>query len=241
LIAAELPWGTDDAEVELRYEQRGKLELLAELASVLGWIVVGLLLLDRPRGRRLFEQLEARTVAAAHPLVIWVVVPAVLGLGVARWQLAAEREGPQLLGWVEAGAAHVENAELGPVKTDMLIRPAVILRPRPSHPAIVELEVEQLPEVLRGWAGIDDDQAQQGGKWARHELRIDARLRDASPADREWDTIARVAVPHEPGRVPIAVDVGMLAGRAVTLRIVDETRGKRLPRLGLSLDLGVRP
>jgi hypothetical protein len=241
LIAAELPWGTGDAEVVLRYESRGKLELLAELASALGWILVGLLLLDRARVRRLFEQLEAKTIAAAHPLVICVLVPAVLGLGVARWRIAAEREGPQLLGWVEAGAANVENAELGPVKTDMLLRPAVVMRPRPGRPAIVELEIDALPETLRGWAGLDDDQAQQGGTWSRHELRIDARPRDAGPADREWDTIARVVVPHEPGRVPLAVDTGMHAGRAVTLRIVDETRGKRVPRLGLSLDLGVRP
>jgi hypothetical protein len=106
---------------------------------------------------------------------------------------------------------------------------------------VVELEVEQLPKTLRGWAGLDDDQAQQGGTWSRHELRIDVRSRDAGGADPSWSTIARVVVPHEPGRVPLAVDTGNLAGRAATLRIVDETRGKRLPRLGVSLDLGVRP
>jgi hypothetical protein len=241
LIAAELPWGTGDAEVLLRYDARAGLEWLAELASVLGWIGVGLLLLGRARVRRVFEVIETRVVAAAHPLVICVLVPAVLGLGVARWRVSAEREGPQLLGWVEAGAASVQNVELGPVKTDMLIRPAVLLRPRPGRPAIVELELEQLPEVLHGWAGLDDDQAQQGGTWSRHQLRIDARPSDARGADPGWSTIARVVVPHEPGRVPLAVDTGMLAGRAVTLRIVDETRGKRVPRLGLSLDLGVRP
>jgi hypothetical protein len=241
LIAAELPPGLGDAQIELRYEQRGGLETVVELASLLGWIGVGLLLLGRGRARRLFASLEARLVGAAHPLVFFVMVPALLGLVVARWQIAAEREAPQLLGWVEAGAAHVENVEVGPVKADMLIRPALLLRPQPGRPAVIELEVEALPETLRGWAALDDDQAQQGGSWARHELRIDARPRDARGADRQWSTIARVTVPHEPGRVPLALETGILAGRGVTLRIVDETRGKRVPRLGLSLDLGVRP
>lgn len=241
LIAAELPPGTGDAELLLRYQARGKLELLAELASVFAWIAVGLLLLGRARVGRAFAQLEARLVAAAHPLVICAFLLAVLGIGVARWWTAAEQERPQLLGWAQAGAASLQNAELGPVKTDMLIRPAVLLRPRPGRPAVVELAHPQLPETLHGWVGLDDDQAQQGGRWSRHELRIEAKLRDAGGADPEWSTIARVVVPHEPGRVPIHVDTGMLAGRAVVLRIVDETRGKRLPRAGLSLDLGVRP
>jgi hypothetical protein len=241
LIAAELPFGTGDAEVELRYQQRGKFEALVELASVFAWIGVGLLLLGRSRARRLFVGVETRLVAAAHPLVFFVMVPALFGLGVARWQISAEREGPQLLGWIEAGAASVENVELGPVKADMLIRPAVLLRPQPRRPAVIELEVETLPEVLRLWVALDDDQAQQGGSWARHDLRIEAVPSDARGADIQWSTLVRVNVAHEPGRVMLAVDTGILAGRAVKLRIVDETRGKRVPRLGLSLDLGVRP
>ena len=35
-----------EADIELRYVARGKLELLAELASLLGWIAVGLLFVD---------------------------------------------------------------------------------------------------------------------------------------------------------------------------------------------------
>lgn len=242
LIAAELPAGLDDAELELRYDERGTFELLVELASVLGWIGVGLVLLGRGgRARRAVARLEAGLIRAAHPLVICVALPAVLGLGVARWRIAIDREGPQLLGWVEAGAARVENVELGPVKTGMLIRPAVLLRPRPNRPAVVEVEVDQLPEVLRGWAGIDDDQAQQRGNWSRHELRIDVRPRDGVVGNEQWSTIADVSVPHEPGRVSLAVQTGAFAGLPVTLRIVDETRGKRLPRLGVNLDLGVRP
>src|SRR5690606_33216227 len=110
LIAAELPAGIDDAELLLRYDPRGELELLIELASLLGWIGVSLVLLGRRgRARRALVGLESRLIAAAHPLLICILVPAVLGLGVARWRIAAEREGPQLLGWVEAGAARVEN------------------------------------------------------------------------------------------------------------------------------------
>ncbi len=261
LIAAELPAGLDDAELELRYDARGKLELFAELASLLGWLGVGLLLLRREsvdetegssrlRGglRRVtgateagLRWLETRLVTVVHPLTVCVLIPALLGAGIARWQQSAEREGPRLTAWVEAGAARVEHAKLGPLKTDMLIRPAVILRPRPGRPAIVELEVEELPDLLRGFAGLDDDQAQQNGRWSRHELRIDVRPRDAGGAGVGWSTIAKVSVPHEPGRVKIAVETGQFAGRPVSLRIVDETRGKRLARLGINLDLGVRP
>ncbi|MFO7562788.1 MAG: hypothetical protein R6X02_09120 [Enhygromyxa sp.] len=241
VLSAGLSAGLGDAELLLRYEQRGVIEGLVELASVLGWIAAGVLLFGRGRGRRVFAWIEARSSALAHPLVIGAAVLAVLGLGAARWQGAAEREGSQLLGWVEAGAARAQAVELGPVKTDMLIRPAVLLRPRPGRPAVVEIEVDELPKVLLGWAGLDDDQAQQRGTWARHELRIDARPRDATGADPQWSTIARVSVPHQPGRVQLAIDTGILAGRPVILRIVDETRGKRLPRLGVNLELGVRP
>ena len=48
LIAAELPPGTDGAIVELRYDERGGLELAAELCSLLAWLGLGVAL---ARGR----------------------------------------------------------------------------------------------------------------------------------------------------------------------------------------------
>ena len=248
LIAAELgpdQVGADGVvEVTLRYQTRTASEAIAELASLLAWLLVAVALLGRgswaTRVGRAWTAIEARLVALAHPLAIAVVVPAVLGLGVARWRIAAERAEPQLVGWVEAGAARVVGGELGPVKTDMLLRPALLLRPRPGEPAVVEVELDALPATLTGWVGLDDDQAQQAGKWARHQLRFEARQRSLG-GDAPWSTIARVSVPHEPGQVPLAIPTGELARQSVVLRVVDETTGKRLPRLGLDLDLGVTP
>src|SRR5690606_16525200 len=150
--------------------------------SLLGWIGVGAVILGRGfllGARRALAWIESGVATTLHPVVLAVLVPALLGLMVARWQLAAAREGPQLLGWVEAGAAKLTRAEPGPVKTEMLIRPSVLLRPRPGQPAVVELELEWLPPTLTGWVGLDDDQAQQGGSWSRHALRIEAKPSDA--------------------------------------------------------------
>lgn len=242
LISAELPAGLREGELVLRYKSRGVIEGLIELASLLGWIGVGALSFGRRgRARRFMVELEHRLAKLAHPLVLGVLLAVALALGLSRWHEAASAEQTRLLGWIESGAAHVRGAELGAIKTDMLIRPAVIARPRPGRPAVIEIEVEELPNQLIGWVGLDDDQAQQGGSWSRHELRIDARSLDAGGAEQPWVTLTRVSVPHEPGRVPITVATENLAGRPASLRIIDETRGKRLPRLGLDLDLGVRP
>jgi hypothetical protein len=245
LIAAELPAGLGEAELELRYVHGGGRETAAKLASLLALIGLGLALVGpwTPRLRSALAKLEAGLARAAHPLVLVAVGAVTIGLALVRWEQARAREAKELLGWVVAGSADVSRAAPGPVKTDMLIRPAVILHPRPGRPAIVELELDRLPARLEGWLGIDDDQAQQRGSWSRHDLRIEVRLRDAErdeggdePAD--WSTIEHVAVPHEPGRVMISASTGAFAGRSVVVRIVDETEGKRVARLGLNLELG---
>lgn len=248
LIAAELPANLGDtgAELELRYAQHeGPGEWIAEFLSLLALLVVGLSLPRRElrgwpaRLRGAALAVEARLAQAAHPLVLALLVVVALSLAGLRWRDSAAREADDLVGWVEAGAVASERAEAGPVKTAMLIRPAVILRPRPGRPARVELRVDALGEELRGWYGLDDDQAKQRGRWARHELHIEARPLDGGPG--EWTTIARMSVRHAPEQVHFALPTGELAGRSVMVRITDETEGQRLPRLGLDLELGGPP
>ena len=167
------------------------------------------------------------------------MIPAILGLGVARWKLALEDEAHALLGWVEAGAATSRRAETGPVKAEMLIRPAVIMRPRPGKPAQVEVALDALPDTISGWIGIDDDQAQQPGRWGLHEISIQVRW-SGSP-DSKWYEITSFTVQHQPERVVFEVDTGPLKHLPVFLRITDETSSKRIPRLGLDVELGQIP
>lgn len=243
LIAAELPPGTDDAVLELRYEARGGLEWLAELISLITACVLALALVERPRGlgryaaavRRVLARVEAWLVASFHPLAVSILVPALVGVVYGHWTLAAAREQLWLRGWIEAGHGQVTRAELGPVKTEMLIRPAVIMRPKPGEPAVVEIEVDELPETLTGWVGIDDDQAQTRGRWSRHHLSIDIRW--AGDDQSKWFRILDLSVPHEPERVAFELDCGVLSYLPVHLRVIDEVEGKRIPRLGLALEL----
>ena len=91
-----------------------------------------------------------------------------------------------------------------------------------------------MPAVLHGWLGIDDDQAQQSARWARHRVRIEVRRRGSEEA---WSTLADVQVQHAPGQVRLELESGALAGQPVELRVIDETQGKTLPRLGIDLVL----
>jgi hypothetical protein len=246
LIAAELPAGTHDAVLELRYDERGGLEWLAELLSLSTGLLIVLAFVNRDlRGwpehaRAMIERIEQRMVRMLHPLAVCVLVPTLLGLGYGRWQLSRAREATQLLGWADSGAAlFMQRVETGPVKAEMLIRPAVIMRPRPGNPAVLQIKLERLPERLTGWIGIDDDQAESGGRWDHHELSIAVRW-SGSP-DSKWWVIEKIVVPHRAERIRLDVETGALSMLPVYLRITDEASGKRLPRLGINLDLQQLP
>ena len=239
LIAIDLPAGIDAATLELEYVEHTPREWVAELLSLLAWIFVGLALLGGERRwpmrvRGWVAASERGLARVAHPGVLGLIVIVALGLAASRWRGAVELERGRLLGRALAGEVTMVHAEPGPVKTGMLIRPALLLRPRPGSPAQLGVELDAMPAVLHGWLGIDDDQAQQSARWARHRVRIEARTRGSAEA---WSTLADVQVQHAPGQVRLELESGALAGQPVELRVIDETQGKTLPRLGIDLVL----
>jgi hypothetical protein len=239
LIAIDLPGGLDEAAVELRYVEHTPREWLAELASVLGMILVAVAWLGRERRwpmrvRSWLLASERGLVRVVHPIVLGALAIVVVVVAIGRWRNAVEAEGDRLLGLALAGEVEMVRAEPGPVKADMLIRPALLLRPRAGSPAQVTIELQAMPRRLHGWLGIDDDQAQQAARWSRHRVRVEARPRGTDDA---WSTLVDVQVQHEPGRIEIDADSGTLAGRPVELRVVDRVDGNTLPRLGIDLVL----
>lgn len=239
LLAIDLPAGTREAELELRYVEHTPREWVAELLSLLAWLALGVALLGRERAlaqrvRAWFGVGERALTKLAHPVALGLVVALVGMLAAARWQSAAQAEHARLLGRALAGEVTLVRAEPGPVKTSMLIRPALLLRPRPGAPASATLELDAMPTTLHGWLGIDDDQAQQKGRWALHRVRIEARPRGSSEA---WTVLADLQVRHVAGRIELALPTAELAGTAVELRIVDSCEGNTLPRLGIDLVL----
>ncbi|MFV8752116.1 hypothetical protein ACNOYE_16335 [Nannocystaceae bacterium ST9] len=239
LLAIDLPAGLADAELVLEYVEHTPREWIAELASLFTIILVGLALLGGERRvavrvRGWSSALERALARVAHPIVVVALAGIVLIAAGLRWRGAALAEHDRLLGRALAGEVDMVRAEPGPVKTGMLIRPALLLRPRPGSPAELTLELDAMPARLRGWLGIDDDQAQQTARWARHRVRIEARRRGT---DEAWSTLADVQVQHAPGPIELDVDAGALAGQPVELRVIDRTEGKTLPRLGIDLVL----
>lgn len=239
LLAIDLP-ALDEAEIELRYDEHTTREWLAEPLSLLAWLAVLVALLGGERApalrvREWLTRAEQGLSKLAHPLVLGVLVVIAVMVAGQRWSSAKQAEHARLLGRALAGEATLVRAEVGPVKTAMLIRPALLLRPRPGSPASVTLELDAMPATLRGWLGIDDDQAQQKARWSSHRVRIEARPRGSSGA---WSTLAELEVQHAAGLVALELDAGELEGEAVDLRIIDACEGKTLPRLGIDLVLG---
>jgi hypothetical protein len=238
LLAIDLP-ALAEAELVLRYDQHTTREWLAEPLSLLAWLAVLVALLGRERRpalrmRDALARAEQGLTKLVHPLALGLLVALVLLVAGQRWFGARQAEHARLLGRALAGEATLVRAEPGPIKTAMLVRPALLLRPRTGAPASVTLELDAMPATLHGWLGIDDDQAQQKARWSRHRVRIEARPRGS---DEAWTQLGDLTVQHAAGLVPLALEAGELAGTPVELRVVDTCEGNTLPRLGIELEL----
>jgi hypothetical protein len=134
----------------------------------------------------------------------------------------------------------------GPLKTDMILFPAVLATPGRNNLSEATFKKIQLGPTLTGWYALDDDDAKLRRRGS-HRLRIFARPH----ASDTWTPLADLAVRHRPDRrhlgevtVPPA-----LQSIALDLRVEIETTGEaptqnRLrphPPRGGTMNLSLRP
>jgi len=211
-----------DATVELTYRARTPRDVLAGLLSLLSLLGLAVWIWRPPRAatHRIDGALRSTSPGwAAVPLALVLAVLAV------RWSANEHLERASLHAALQRGEARTEgHAQPGPLKTDMLIRPAVVVPGRRS--GVVYRDYEALPERLEGWVALDDDwaKARRGG---RRTLTV--RL-----ADEEGPRLQR-RLPHRPGRETLSIDLGDRAGQAGTLVVEVSADGKRAPRVGVEL------
>src|SRR5690606_36232049 len=117
-----------------------------------------------------------------------------LALAGVRWQRSAARERPQASAWLAEGRVGAANhVRTGPLKTDMLIFPAVLADPRrPSEVTFLNVNIGQ---ALDGWIALDDDDAKLR---RRGTYRLEVRARPSG--GDTWTTLAELPIPHRPGR-----------------------------------------
>lgn len=235
LIAADV----DDGELELRYHARRTSDVLAGLVSVVALGLCGVLLWRPQRWTQPTEWIEAlvrRAAPLAHPLVLGGLV---LVLGVAaglqqRASMAAERA--QAVGWADGGVARLgRHAHAGMLKTDMLIRPAVLVDARRKGPAELVFPGVALGASLTGWFALDDDAAKQRAR-GHHSLRV-----EAVAADGQRVLLRAFRLAHRPGRHAVVLDTSALEGQRVDVLVTIESDGESPPPLGFDLELGAPP
>jgi hypothetical protein len=230
LIAADV----GDGEVILRYRARTARDVIAGLVSVLALgACLGLAFATRrwPGATTIVQRSVDRVALVMHPAVLGAVLVLAGGIAGMRWRDAAVEDAGLAVGRVLEGRAKVSGAHAGLVKSDMLIRPAVIVNRRRKGPAVVELPGVVLGPALHGWLAVDDDAAQmkrRGSHQIRSLLRTEAGEHVLMPAR---------PVAHRPGRVPIELDTQAYAGQTGTIVVIVDSEGEAPPPLGFDLEL----
>jgi hypothetical protein len=129
-------------------------------------------------------------------------------------------------------ATTLQHTRAGYLKTDMLIRPALVFDRRHRQPAVVTFENVALPAVLRGWIALEDDDAKLE---KRGTVRVTIEVQN--PDDGQWRRLYDRTLPHRPGQIPLQLDTADLAGRRAVLRVTAQGEGKRPPEVGFDLEL----
>jgi hypothetical protein len=155
-----------------------------------------------------------------------------VALAVQRVRTGRAAEAERAVGWLDTGRAGATNVHAGPLKTDMLVHPAVLLGRR-TKPAEVVFPAVELAATLTGWFALDDDAAKLR-RQGTHRVTIDARAN----GEDEWTVLHSAKVAHEPGRQRLAIPTQALAGRRVDLRVRIDSDGESPPAFGFDLDLG---
>ncbi len=237
-----------DGNIELRYAATPAHLWLARLLALGLALSMCILLAASRKNRRWAAATLIRFEAQIHvlsrylsPLLLGLVGLTILFVAQDRWRNNAAAESLRAVGWMEkpsqaSSVTFSEGTHLGPLKTNMLIRPAVLVSRKADSQ--VTFHNLTLDAKLTGWAALDDDQS-KAPKRGAIVLSIDARPIDA-PSD-EWTALFTFALPHRADRKIIAIDTGALAGIKVDLRVRSQHSGKRAPRVGFDLNLGAAP
>ena len=234
LVAAAI----GDGEVTLVYRRWRPLDIIAALLSLAGLLTILVLWRRRPVIDRL-RRLARRALPAWLQLAALGLLVAVLAT---RWRRAASAESSLASAWFESGRASViapsggPQPTVGPLKSDMLLRPAILLPARAHPPTSVIFPGVLLGEGLEGYAALDDDAA-KGRRRGRQRLRIELRPAGAGAAT-PWEPRVDLRLPHRPGRSPLRVDpAGVGPTSPVDLRVTIESEGDAPPPAGFNLDL----
>jgi len=236
LIAAPARDGT----YELRYRRWTGVDIVGALLALLGLVGLALLLRPRTAASSLFARFRAFARRLAHPAVIAALFALGLALALLRHRSGAAREHDLASARLARGEAIASHTQSGPLKTDMLIFPAVLARPGRANLSEVTFSKisVQLGATLDGWYALDDDDAKQRRRGG-HRLVLAAR-----PVGAEtWTPLADIPVPHRPDRHRLD-DVAVppaLQHIPVELRVQVHTTGEAPPRLGFDLTLPSAP
>ncbi|MCY1056600.1 hypothetical protein [Nannocystis sp. SCPEA4] len=217
-----------DGVFELRYARWRWFDaagLLASLAALVACVSLA-------RSPRLVERLRPLARRLAHPAVLIAVAAAALVVAGVRWQRAAARERPQASARLADGrVAAVTHARTGPLKTDMLIFPAVLADPR--RPSEVVFSGVAPGPVLDAWFALDDDDAKMRRR-GQYRVQVDARPHGSEA----WSPLADFTMAHRPDRqrprIPVPED--MQASVDLAVRITPS--GEAPPKFGFDLVLG---
>jgi hypothetical protein len=227
LIAAPVK----DGDFELRYLRWRWFDVLGAAMSVVGAALCGIML----AGAATFERWRQRATRALHPAVLATAALILVFLFSARWREGAWREGTRAIAWLDRGHGQdVHHMRAGFLKTDMLIRPAVVVSSRRAREANVVFVDVKLDAILSGWVALDDDAAKlrRGGT---RSIRVEAR-----PSGTGWRLLHEEQLRRRPGRLELAVSTGALEGRRADIRVTVTAEGKTPPPLGFDLELGRR-
>ncbi|HEY0138452.1 MAG TPA: hypothetical protein VGB85_30410 [Nannocystis sp.] len=223
-----------DGVYTLRYVRWRGVDVVGLVLALLG--ALGLFVLTR-RGDALLSRVRPLARRLVPPVLL-LVLAAGLVLAVVRHRQGSAREHDLASARLRRGEAQAHGVIAAPLKTDMIVFPAVLVRPDRGGESEVVYPGVQLGATLDGWYALDDDDAKQRRRGS-HRLYITARAAGSEP----WTALADLPVTHRPDRrrlEHIAVPAA-LQGIPVDVQVSVETTGEAPPKFGFDLTLPGAP